>query len=124
MITTGIDCNECYTFKPDSADLIVFLTFSGDFDSIPLVIYRDVIGENNIDYIDTAYSTLDNPYYLYSKVNQKYVVKAEYKKGEKTIYAVDRSKIKVKRVTGECDEDCWVVEGGELDAKLKFEFYQ
>jgi hypothetical protein len=119
-ITSDVNCNECYATKPDSADLVVYLTFEGKFTSVPLVFYRDEVNDdNNIDYVDTAYSS---PYYLYSKVNMDYVVKAEYKHNNQTIFAIEKAKLKAKRVSGECDEVCWVIEGGKMNARLKPEF--
>ncbi|NJK86246.1 MAG: hypothetical protein HC906_10005 [Bacteroidales bacterium] len=97
------------------------LSFQNGIDTIPLVIYRDEINQNNIDYIDTAYKSDGEIYYLYSAVEQKYVVKAEYRTHESIVYAVDRTKINIKRVSEECSEECWVIEGGDMDARLKFD---
>ncbi len=48
-----VDCNECYGFQPDSANLIVYVTISPEQDSVPLTFYRgDSMGE--IDWQDTA----------------------------------------------------------------------
>ena len=118
LFTGSVDCDKCYSIKPDSADLIVHLTYNSTYNAIPLVIYRDEVNENNVDYVDTAY---DATYYLYSAVDQKYAIKAEYNDGVKTIYAIDASKLVIKRVSDACDETCWVIEGGEMNVRLKFE---
>jgi len=88
------------------------------YDTIPLVVYRDEVNDNNIEYIDTAYG---GTYYLYSPVNQKYAVKVEYAGASKTTYVIDATKLTRKRVSDACDETCWIIEGGEIDARLKFE---
>ncbi len=115
--TLEIDCSECYQEKPDSADIIIHLTIDSRNNKIPLTIYRGTINENIIEYFDTAAAS---PYYLYVPVGKEYSVKAKYSVNGKTIYAVDGDKLRVKHVSDVCDTDCWVIRGGELNAKLKY----
>lgn len=111
-----VDCSECYSVEPDSGDLIIYLSIESPHLKVPLIIYKDQVDDEYIEYIDTAYSS---PYYLYVDMNKYYSVKAEYNLGGKTIYAVDGDKIKTKYVTETCDFDCWAITGGILNAKLK-----
>jgi hypothetical protein len=111
-----VDCDECYYEEPDSGDLIVYLTFNSENTRIPLTIYKDQVDDEWIEYIDTAISS---PYYLYVALDEYYSVVAEYKSGDKTIYAVDGDKIKSKFVTETCEFDCWIISGGVVDAELK-----
>ena len=117
FFTEGIDCEECYQEKPDSADLIIDLTINDTYDVIPLVVYKNEVEDNNIEYIDTAYGS---PYYLYVPVNKKYSVAAEYNSGDKKIVAIDGTHLKIKHVWNACDEDCWVIEGQDMNASLKY----
>ncbi len=113
-----VDCSECYTIEPDSADIIIYLTINDIYTAVPITIYKDQVDDNRIEYIDT---TSVSPYYLFVQVNQDYSVKAEYKSDGKTIYAVDGDKLKTKHVSESCDEECWVITGGVMDVRLKSE---
>jgi hypothetical protein len=116
IFTEGVNCEECYQEKPDSADLIIELTVNDIYDSIPLIVYRDKVEDNDIEWIDTAY---ESPFYLLVPVNKDFSVAAEYINDDSKIIAIDGTKIKIKHVSGECDEDCWIIEGDELNVKLK-----
>jgi len=120
----NVDCDDCYTSKPDSADLIVYLTFNALNDSIPLIFYRGMVDKNQVEWTDTAavQDYPDGEYYLYSPVDEYYSVKATYKrKNGNTVIAVDGDKLKTRNMTGVCDTDCWVIKGGILDVRLKYE---
>ncbi len=117
IFTGDVDCNDCYEIKPDSADIIVHVTINDENPVVPLIVYRGPVEDNNIEYVDTSYG---DTYYLYVKVNTDYSVKAKYKSGDKTVYAVDGDKIKIKHVTDACSSDCWVIVGGEFFNELEF----
>ena len=119
ILTGDVDCAECYREKPDSADLEISLTFNDEFTEVPLVVYRGDVEDNNIEYLDTAY---ESPYYLYVPVDKKYSVKAEYKKSDAILYAVDGTKLKVLLVTDACDAECYVIENETMNAEIKKEF--
>lgn len=112
----NINCEDCYTSKPDSADLIVNITINEENKSVPLKFFRGKVEEGIIEWIDTAYtSTL----YLYSPIDEFYSIKAFYKKDGKTIIAIDGDKMKTSLVTDVCETDCWIIKGGILDVRLK-----
>ncbi len=117
IFTSDVNCDECYEIKPDSADIIVHVTLNDENPVVPLVVYRGPVDDNNIEYTDTAYGTT---YYLYVPVDAEYSVKAKYKSGDKTIYAIDGDKIKLKHVSDACSSDCWVIVGGEFFNELKY----
>lgn len=113
-----VNCDECYINEPDSADLIVDITINEENPFVPLVFYRGDVEEENIEWIDTAYS---ETLYLYSPVNEYYSIKAFYKSGNQTIIAVDGDRMKTSMVSDVCNYDCWVIRGGVLDVRLKDE---
>ena len=114
--TFGVDCNECYNFEPDSADLIVYLTINAENPYVPIKIYRGDVENKQLDWVDTAYS---KEYHLYSAVDQDYSIEATYRKGNGKIIAIDGDKITTSLVTDVCSSDCWLVKGGILDVRLK-----
>jgi len=118
IFTAGVDCEECYQEKPDSAYLVIELTINDIYDSIPLTVYKNEVENNEIEWIDTAYA---NPFYLLVPVNKEFSVAAEYIKSTEKIIAIDGTKIRIKHVSGECDEDCWIIEGDDLNVKLKYQ---
>jgi len=117
IFTDGINCEECYQIKPDSADLFVKLTFNSIYDTIPLTVYRNEVENNDKEYVDTAYGS---PYYLYVPVNKKYSIAVEYITGTTKIIAIDGTKLEIKHVRSACDKECWIIEGGDMDARLKY----
>src|SRR4030042_140602 len=111
LLSTDVECSECYYPEPDSADLVIYLTINEKFPEVPLIVYKGNIEDDQIEYIDTAFST---PYYLWVPVNKKYSVKAEYKKGNATLFVVDGTKLKTSLVEDECDGECYVIKNEHL----------
>jgi hypothetical protein len=119
VFTENVDCSECYSPEPDSVYLYIDLTINDEFKEIPLVIYRGDVEDDQIDYIDTAYST---PYILAVAVDQKYSVKAKYRKISGILYAIDGTKIKTLLVTATCDQDCYVISNDRMNVEIRDEF--
>lgn len=114
-----VNCDECYDIEPDSAYLIIDLTFNGEISTVPLVIYNGRMEDDSIEWIDTAYNS---PYELYVAVDRYYSVSAEYTIDDKRIKAIDGDKIYSKHVSEDiCGYDCWVITRGILDVRLKYE---
>lgn len=118
IFTAGVNCEECYQEKPDSAYLVIELTINDNYEFIPLTVYKNEVENNEVEWIDTAYET---PFYLLVPVNKYFSVAAEYISNNGKIIAIDGTKIKIKHVSGECDEDCWIIEGDDLNVKLKYQ---
>jgi hypothetical protein len=114
----GVNCDECYSVEPDSADLVIYLTINSENPYVPIKLYRGNIENKELDWVDTA---MTKEYKLYSAVDQDYSVEAYYKSGGKTVIAVDGDKITTSLVTDVCDNDCWIIKGGVLNARLKNE---
>lgn len=119
IFTGDVDCDECYTGKPDKADLVIDLTFNGRYSEIPVTVYKGDVEDNEVISIDTAYSS---PYLVYVPVDTRYSVKAAYKKGDVTLYAIDGTKLKLMTVSDACDEKCYIVVNDKLDARIKKDF--
>ncbi len=115
----SVDCSECYQIKPDSADLVVKVTINDIYPEVPLTFYRGNIEAGEIEYVDTAYGT---NYYLWVPVDKDFSVKAEYKRGNTTIYAVDGTKIEVLKVPDACDEVCYIVDDEVIDVRLNSKY--
>jgi len=110
-----VDCNDCYSYLPDSAKLIVYLTINSENDSVPITFYRGDYENGEIDWQDTATS---DEFYLYSEMNREYTVSAEYKSGDKTIIAFDADEMFLYDAAAECGSPCHIVKGGIFDVKL------
>ena len=111
-----VDCDDCWGFRPDSADLIINLTINSSHPEVPIVVYRGNIESGQVDWIDTVRET---PVYLYSAIDQYYSVTAEYKVDGKTIIAVDGDEMKAKDATSSCEFECWIVTDGDFRVDLK-----
>jgi len=111
-----VDCNDCWGFKPDSADLLIYLTINQDNPEVPLVIYRGNFEDGEVDFVDTA---RESTYTLYSAIDQYYSVTAEYKVEGKTVIVVDGDVMKAKDASSSCDYECWIITDGEFSLQLK-----
>ncbi len=119
IITSDVDCDECYTIKPDSVDLIIKWTKNADFQEIPILLYKGTIETG--EFIDTFF-LFGNPAYIWAKAEEEYAVKAIYETSERTVMVVDGTKQKLKRVSsGVCyDYECWIVDEEELNIELRY----
>ena len=111
-----VDCADCYRIKPDDGELIIQVTINGENPKVPIVIYRDKIESGRIRIRDTV---SEKTVYIEVPLNHYYSVKAEYKAGNDSVFAVDGDRIKTHRVTDQCDTICWIIKGGRYDLRLK-----
>jgi hypothetical protein len=111
----SIDCGDCYGYAPDSADLVIKLTINAENDSVPLTFYLGDYEEAVIDWQDTATS---EEFYLYSKINSSYTVRATYRSGDKLIEAFDADDMELYNANEECGSPCYIVKGGFFDVSL------
>lgn len=117
IFSGNVDCSECYTDEPDSAMLYVEVTINDKYREVPLVLYREEFEKELVDYVDT---TDIGEYWVWVATDQKYSVRVEYTYHSDTIYVIDATTIKAKRVSEDCDDVCWVVVNDRLDATLRF----
>ncbi len=110
-----VNCADCYGYRPDSADLIIHLSIDAENDSVPLTFYRGNYEDGEIDWQDTA-TTED--FYLYSKINSYYTVRATYRSGSRIIEAFDGDKMTLYNAGDECGSPCYIVKGGIFDVRL------
>jgi hypothetical protein len=111
----SVDCNDCYGYAPDSADLIVKLTINAENDSVPLTFYLGSYEDGVIDWQDTATT---EEFYLYSKINSSYTVRATYRSGNRIIEAFDADDMNLYNAGEECGSPCYIVKGGIFDLQL------
>ncbi|MEN8155343.1 MAG: hypothetical protein ABFS10_00210 [Bacteroidota bacterium] len=110
----NVNCNDCFGYKPDSADLIIHLTINAENDSVPLIIYEGDTG-GDVDWRDTA---VDETFYLKSRMHTTYTVRAQYRSGSKTIIAFDSDRMTLKDYSESCGSTCYIVKGGIFDLTL------
>ena len=117
IFTYGVNCDKCEPNKPDSAILHIDVTINDKYPVVSLVLFREEFEKNMVDYVDT---TDIEDYWIWVAVDQEYSVKVEYVHDSDTIYVVDATKLKTKRVSEECEDVCWIVVHDRIDARLKF----
>lgn len=113
-----VNCDECYTEKPTVGELIIKLTINAENQEIPVVVYRNDLEDRIVEWIDTVSVTT---LYVEVPVNQYYSITAMYKAGDRTIYAVDGDRLRTRKITDQCDETCWIITGGKINARLKYD---
>ena len=109
------DYKDCNTVEPYDAEMIINFSISSKTKYVPFEVYKGYVDDQVLLFRDTSWS--DQLSYN-MPVNERYSIKAKYKKDGKTIYVIDGGKLKVhsKKV---CDSTCWSVDHLELDAILK-----
>jgi len=113
---SNIDCSECYQDKPEWGPLNIKVTINDQNPFVPLKVYIGNFEEGNLDWTDTAYS---KDFWVDVKPDQYYSVTAEYKDGDKIIFAVDGDKLKLQHTSDKCDEPCYYYSGGYIDVRLR-----
>jgi hypothetical protein len=120
LFTGDVNCDECYSKKPDSIDIVLHVTINNSTNSIvPVLIYKDDITSGQ--FIDTIFcSNSSNPVFV--EADNNYSAKAIYQSSERIVYVVDGIKQKLKSVTGACTdkESCWIVENTDLYLELVY----
>ncbi len=110
----GVNCMDCITFRPDSTELIIYLTINPENDSVPVTVF-----EGNADGAifrqDTA---TESTFYIMAEIGPTYTVMAEYHSGAKTILAFDEDDMFLSNHASECGDPCFIVKGGILDLQL------
>lgn len=118
IILFEVDCSECYTLRPEYAPLTIEFTINGENPEVPYTIYLGEYEKNQVRLEDTArYSVISVDLFP----NRYYSVRAKYRVGDKTVYALDGDEIELLKVSSQCDSVCWVIDEGEIDVRLKFE---
>lgn len=113
-----VDCNQCYSPKPEECLLSIDLTLPETGRGVPLVIYRGDVEDGQVERIDTSYLT---PYAHWVSFGQEYSVRAEYFVNNATVFVIDGTKPEL-RVSDDCEEKCWVVVNTKIDARLNDRF--
>ncbi len=113
----SVDCNDCYTTRPEWGPLNVKMTINEENQFVPLVVYRGNFNDNNIEYVDTSYW---EDYWVDVPVDKEYSIVAKYKKDGGTINVVDESKLTVKYTSSDCADPCYYFSGGYMDVRLRY----
>jgi hypothetical protein len=114
-VVIGIDCNDCYGYVPDSADLIIYLTIDGMNPRVPIIVYHGRLEEGHVDWMDTATTA---EYHLYSALDVYYTVEVTYRSGDKTILAYDGDRMYSYDAGDQCGAPCYIIKGGIFDNRL------
>ncbi|MCB2220338.1 MAG: hypothetical protein KQI35_08090 [Bacteroidetes bacterium] len=114
--SAGVDCLECYQQKPEWVQLNAKVTINSENPFVPLTIYKGDFENGVVDWIDTTWK---EDYWVDVKPDEYYSVKAKYKDGTKTIYAIDGDNVKLKLSRNDCDVECYYQKGGYVDVRLR-----
>jgi hypothetical protein len=115
--TVNVNCNDCYSPKPDSVDMELDLTINDDYPEIPVIIYKGNINSGVV--VDTFYCWKSKAI-IYLKAEETYSAKAIYKTNERTVFVVDGVQQKLNKITTGCSAECWTISGTALDLELVY----
>ena len=114
-VVFSVDCNDCFGYVPDSADLIIYVTINAENPSVPITVYKGSLEQGEIDWRDTATTS---EFYLFSALDVEYTVEATYRSGDRTILAFDGDRMHIYDAGDECGAPCYIVKGGTFDNRL------
>jgi hypothetical protein len=120
---TEDDCNDCYYPEPDSGNLKISLNPAKSDSAIIVKIFEGKLTDDMIsgkvkpEYWDTI---SESSYEAYVKLDNYYSVIAVYYKNGQKYQVVDGSKIKAYNIESTCNEECWIVKGGDINCKLNY----
>jgi hypothetical protein len=117
-LTFNVDCSECYQQEPEDGEFSVKVSINEENPKVPIKVYVNSIENTPAIFLDTLYNGTEILDTVFS-LGIKYAVEAEYKKGNKTILAVDGGKFKTKLITDVCDAECYIIVGADFDLRLK-----
>ncbi len=110
------DFSDCLLEEPDWEFIYIKVTINDLNPYVPIVIYRGNIESNDIEWVDTAWSS---DYSIDVPLDKYYSVSAEYKLSTYKVLAIDGNEVK-KVKTNVCDEVCWYIRGKDFDVELKY----
>jgi hypothetical protein len=108
---------DCFTERPEEAEIEISLTINDDNRIVPINIYYGKIESDSIIYNDTCQV---EKVHVWLPVDHYYTVVAKYKSGSRIIRAVDGRKLRIVKSTQEDGSDCFKVQGDKLNVKLKY----
>lgn len=117
-----VDCSECYVPKPEFGSVNVNITINAENNRVPVKIFKGKYEEKYLKDFSSAVhiDTISQSSFVVDlKVNEYYSVVAEYTKDGKKTLVVDGDKLKIYKISDNCDEVCWIFKGGEVDVTLK-----
>ena len=109
-----VDCNDCFGSRPDSTELIIYVSINSENPRVPLEIFSGKAGGEPA-WLDTAYSS---PHYFWAAMEQEYTVMATYRKDDKRIRAYDSDVMKSRDYGETCGDPCYMIKGGIYDLNL------
>ncbi|MEA3446982.1 MAG: hypothetical protein U9Q98_00820 [Bacteroidota bacterium] len=111
----NIDCDDCYVEKPQYSYLRI--DFSDDInDTVWFEVFRGYV--DNSELYLTGWAT-KTPLFLYQMpVDNFYAVKATYLKNSTSISVIDADELKTHFIKNYCDEDCYIISGGNFNVEL------
>lgn len=116
----SVDCEnynyDCNTQEPYEWEMMIKVTINSENSQIPIWVYEGKFDDTtHLVYTDT----LTDPFTtVFLPLNKYYYTKALYKKGSKTIYAIDGVFFK-KYSRTVCDSTCWYIKNEIMDVRLK-----
>jgi hypothetical protein len=114
-----VDCSECYTAKPEFAEINVKLSISNLNPAVVIRVYSGRFEEEKLILSDT---TSNETWTAVLPVDEYYSVTATYKSQNNyfNVTAIDGGLVRTQRIRGTCDDPCWVTKGNHFNVKLKY----
>ncbi len=113
-----IDCSECYTEKPEKAEINVKLTINELNPEVVINIFSGRLEEDILILSDTSQT---ETWSTILPADRYYSVTATYRSHYyENITAIDGNFVRTKKIRAICDMPCWVIRGNNFNVKLKY----
>jgi hypothetical protein len=116
--TDDEDCDSfftCDTEPPVEGSMKIKITINAENPSVPVAIYLDDIEDSVLVYQDTL---TENYHEESLDIDEFYSVTGTYKKGAKTIIAIDGDRVRTKS-KDKCGYTCYSVKNGKVDLRIE-----
>lgn len=114
----GLYCINCRAEQPDSERISIKVTINSENPKVPVIIYSGKFYPDRLTNI-AFQDTVDMAEFTVKVATDKiYSVKAAYRSGKDSIFAIDGGWFETKKIVG-CQNSCWQLVGGNYDVRLK-----
>jgi hypothetical protein len=114
-----VDCSECYTDKPEMAEINVRVSISNLNPSVVVNVYSGRVEEEILVVSETVRT---GTWRTILPVDEYYSVTATYRAqtGSYMVTAIDGGMVRTRKVNAACNEPCWTVRGNNFNVTLGY----
>lgn len=112
-----VDCDDCYSDNPKYASISINFTLNKENQQVYYTLYKGSIENGEIIASEVAITAIK---IWYLPTNNQYSILAEYIQGGRCVNVVNGTDLRTRLDRGTCENECYIILGDKLDARLKY----